>query len=125
MHTVSSSQGQVDDLPLPLCFAAAFGEQEDLLNGASHRQAPRHLDYAGHGQSSTGAFIGILGDRCDVVRHEQATGTGCPGEDHRIIDPRQARVLNPHNVDLGKPATNPCDDIGVEVLVCEECKHQS
>src|SRR5260370_14472983 len=51
-----SSQRQVNDLPLPLTLAAALGEQQNLLDGASDRQAPGNFNHAWHREPGTGSL---------------------------------------------------------------------
>ncbi len=119
-----SSQGKVPNLPGPFIFEAAFRKQRQIVDYGTHRTGKRDFEYARHGTPCLYPLIGEAWYRFHVVGEQYPVLTGTPFENHVIIRPGKSDILYAHDVEIWIPTKQSSDNIGVEILLSGQPKHQ-
>lgn len=95
-----SPERKVHDLSFHLAFEAAFGYEQEILDGSSDRDRRPDLDDAGHGLIFPHALIGVMRYGRHIVSEEDSPLSRGPFEHLRIVGTRQANVLDTDDVHL-------------------------
>ena len=95
------SAREVARLALPLSFAAALDEDEEILDGAPYRQALAHGEDAGHRETLTRTRVGVVRQRREIVREQDPAFLGGSLEARGIGRSRQTDLLGANDVDAG------------------------
>jgi hypothetical protein len=119
----SLSERQEAHVPFPFAFHAALGQDEDFFNGLTDRHVLAEFKYPWHWQPGFNPVIRILPHRRHIMCQENATFSGRPFEDMRIILQRQPRILHPHNIQVRRAMKQSPKDAIVEVLVSGQPEH--
>lgn len=118
-----STEGQVEHKILQLGRLGALRGQGQFLNRLSNRQSVRHGDDSRHDLAGFHAVVSVLGNRLQVVRHEDAAVFCRPGEYGGIEAALQCDVLRDDVIEMGNGTSQAPQDSLVEVLVNEQGEH--